>query len=99
MKTKRTELIICPKCHREYLPAEIFIPKAFFGKPTEIIRDVYGQILEFEGTSMDLNETYTCDTCNTTFNISAKINFQVEATPEGNMDEDYTSKLKKSDLF
>ena len=77
MNTKRNELIICPKCHREYLPAEIFIPKAFFGNPNDIIRDVYGEILEFSGTGMDLNESYTCDTCNTTFNVTAKINFQI----------------------
>lgn len=99
MNVKRNELIICPKCHREYLPAEIFIPKAFFGKPTDIIRDVYGQILEFEGSEMDLVESYICDSCNTAFNVTAKISFQVKSAPEGNMDEDYTSKLKKSDLF
>ena len=99
MNTKRNELIICPKCHREYLPAEIFIPKYFFGKPIDIIRDVYGEILEFSGSGMDLNESYTCDTCNTTFNVTAKISFQIETDPVGNIDEEYTSKLKKVELF
>ena len=99
MNIKRSELIICPRCHREYLASEIFIPKFFFGKPTEIIRDVYGQILEVEGSTMDLKESYTCDTCNTTLNVTGKISFQTDSAPEGNMDEDYTSKLKKSDLF
>lgn len=30
---KKLELIICPKCGREYLPAEIYYPNEFLGKP------------------------------------------------------------------
>lgn len=99
MKSKRNELIICPKCHREYLPAEIFIPKYVFGTPKEIIRDVYGQILEYEGSSMDLQESYVCDTCNTTFNVIAKISFNTSPDTVGNFEDPYISTLKKTELF
>ena len=30
---KKIELIICPHCGTEYLPAEIYYPKHFFGNP------------------------------------------------------------------
>lgn len=99
MRIKKNELIICPKCHYEYLPAEIFIPKAFFGTPTDIIRDFDGQILEYANTGLDLGESYTCDKCNTTFNILTKISFQSELDPIENIDEEYTTNLKKIDLF
>ena len=69
------EKIICPKCGREYLPAEIYYPKEFFGRPQDIDR-IDGKIDSFEGTSMNLEETYQCDSCNCTFNTVAKISFK-----------------------
>lgn len=99
MKPRKFELIDCPKCGREYLPAEIYVPKAFFGKPRDIVRDVYGTILDHEGTSVDLQEVYTCDKCNTTFQIRAKIGFITELTKLDNFDEDYVSPIHKNTLF
>lgn len=99
MKPKRNELIICPKCHREYLPAEIFIPRYVFGTPKEIIRDVYGQILEYEGSTMDLQESYVCDSCNTTFTINAKVSFTTNLDTVGNFEDPYITTLKKTELF
>jgi len=51
MKPRKFEIIECPHCGREYLPAEIFVPHPFFGRPRDIVRDVYGHILDFEGNS------------------------------------------------
>ncbi len=99
MKPRKFELIECPKCGREYLPAEIFVPRAFFGKPEDIVRDVYGRILDYEGTSVDLQETYTCDKCNSTFTIKSKMHFDTETTRLDNFDEDYTSPLHRNTLF
>ena len=33
MINEKLEKIICPKCGREYLPAEIYYPNFFFGRP------------------------------------------------------------------
>lgn len=99
MKTKHNELIICPYCHYEYLPAEIFIPSALLGRPKDIIRDIDGQILEYEGVPQDLTETYICDKCNRVFGITMKMSFTTETTKLGNIDEEYTTQLKKADLF
>lgn len=99
MKPRKFELIECPKCGRQYLPAEIFIPKAFFGKPRDIVRDVYGKILEYEDTSVDTCESYTCDKCNTTFEIKVRMSFLTDKNKIGDMDEEYTSPTKISCLF
>lgn len=99
MKPRKFEIIECPKCGRQYLPAELFVPNAFFGKPRDIIRDVYGQILEYEGTSVDLADSYTCDNCNTTFQVRAKMQFIVENTKVDNFDKEYSTPLYKNVLF
>ena len=99
MKTRKFEIIACPKCGREYLPAEIFVPQAFFGKPQDIVRDIYGTILDYDGTSVDAMESYTCDKCNTLFQVRAKMTFVVENTVVGDMDEPYTAPLHKNTLF
>lgn len=99
MKIRKFEIIECPKCGREYLPAEIFIPRSFFGHPKDIVRDVYGRILDYEGTSVDAVETYTCDKCNTLFQVRAKIGFITETTKLDNFDEEYSSPIYKNTLF
>ena len=99
MKTRKFEIIQCPKCGREYLPAEIFVPQAFFGTPFDIVRDVYGKILDYDGTSVDTVETYTCDKCNTLFQVRAKMTFLVDNTIVGDMDEEYSSPLLTNTLF
>jgi len=99
MKTRKFEIIQCPKCGREYLPAEIFIPSAFFGKPFDVVRDVYGKILDYDGTSVDAIETYTCDKCNTLFQVRAKMTFVVDNTIVGDIDEEYSSPIPNNTLF
>ncbi len=99
MKTRKFEIIECPCCGREYLPAEIFIPQNFFGRPRDIVRDVYGCILEYEGSSIDVGETYTCDKCNTTFQVRVKMNFTTESTKIENFDEEYVTPVFKNNLF
>lgn len=70
------EKIICPKCGREYLPAEIYLPKAFLGNPQGIYKSEDGKIEIFEGKSMDLEEVYQCDICNCNFKVNAKVSFK-----------------------
>lgn len=99
MIPKRCELITCPKCGHQYLPAEIFIPKAFIGNPYGIERDYNGAIIEYEGASLDLFETYQCDNCDTLFKISARISFSTSTDEDEGFEEEYISPLNKNQLF
>ena len=85
-------VICCPKCGKEYLPAQIFIPKYFFGEPLTIYRDDNKKITDFVGTEMDTNETFCCDDCNTTFNIKTKISFTTSISSI-DFDNDYERKI------
>lgn len=75
--TKKT-IIKCPKCGREYLPGEIYLPKDFLGCPSDVIKDEDGKILFQVNGEMNLTETYTCDNCNTPFLINASVSFKTE---------------------
>lgn len=95
MRVKKFEIIKCPKCDYEYLPSEIFIPKVFIGTPENIERDFSGRILDYYGDSTNLQETYTCDNCNTTFHVTAKLSFITEIDKLENFNEEYTTDLFK----
>ena len=99
MKPRKFETIACPNCGYEYLPAEIYIPKSYFGKPFMIERDQDGKLVNYEGSSIDLFETYTCDKCNHTFRVISKIGFSTEEDKLENFDEEYSSPLYKNTLF
>lgn len=75
MKPKLLRIIKCPICGYEYLPAEIFMPSAFLGKPKNIIRDGNGKIVSYEGIKMDDTETYRCDKCDSFFEVISTTNF------------------------
>lgn len=72
----RKNIIRCPFCNREYLPAEILYPKVFIGQPRDIIRDDKGEILGFNGEDMNVYETYICDGCNKQFAVEATVTFR-----------------------
>ena len=93
MRTKRFETVKCPKCGMEYLPAEVFIPDAFVGKPSNIVKDEEGSIVSFSGKTMSTEEEYTCDRCGVTFTISSKISFSCDYDDRCDFDEEYVSKI------
>lgn len=96
MKTRKFEIIECPKCGYEYLPAEIFVPNGYFGRPTDIQRDAEGKIISYEGTSVDLFEKYVCDRCNVEFRVVSKLQLTTELGFPGNFNFDYVTKLDKN---
>ena len=96
MKKSNLVTITCPSCGRQYLPAEIYIPDEFFGKPNNISRFVDGSIDTFYGKSMDLNEWYVCDLCETKFNVKARIKF--DTSLENEFDPIYRTVLKKPSI-
>lgn len=87
--------IACPKCGYEYLPAEIFVPKAFIGTPKDIIRDENHKIDDFIGKSLDLTEEYTCDHCHTTFSIDTDIRFHTAIAKNNYSSVEYSQQIKK----
>ena len=42
-------IITCPNCGAEYLPAEVYIPDSFLGKPKTVDKDSSGKIIYFSG--------------------------------------------------
>ena len=96
MKVRKFEIIECPKCGYEYLPAEIFVPKYYFGIPENIERNEQGKIVSYDGTSVDLFEKYTCDKCNTEFRVVSKLQLTTELTFPGSFNEEYITKIDRS---
>ena len=86
--------IKCPKCGHEYLPSEIFIPNTFFGFPVHIERDEAGKIIDFIGNSMDIEDTFICDKCNSNFKIKTDIVFNTSLIDDVDFDKDYVTVLK-----
>lgn len=94
MKVRKFEIIECPQCKYEYLPAEIFIPKYYFGHPTNIERTSDGKLVSYEGSSVDLFEKFTCENCGTDFRVVSKL----QLTTQFAFTEEYISKLPNVDL-
>lgn len=91
--SRKLNVITCPKCGREYMPAEIFIPKNLLGAPSVIKRNADGKIEDFIGTDMDLNERYCCDSCNTVFGVVADISFRSSVDARFDIMNDYSSEM------
>ena len=95
---KKIEYIICPNCGREYLPAEIYYPKHFFGNPQDIERLNNGRIEHFDGKSMDLEETYQCDACDCKFKVTAKVSFKAAEISKYDTSKAYVTPLFEEKL-
>ena len=96
--TEKVDVIVCPICGRQYVPAEIYYPNSFLGKPAQIDRNEKGEIEFFNGKSMDLTETYVCDKCSTRFKVTASINFTVEKISDNTFSEVYVAELFKDKI-
>lgn len=93
--SKKLEVIKCPVCGAEYLPAEIYLPHAFLGKPSDIEKDhIKGTLRNFSGKSMDTSESYRCDYCNTLFDINAKVHFTTNES-KANPTKPYKTQIRK----
>lgn len=93
---KRDIVITCPHCGREYLPAEIYIPTAFFGHPEDIDRFENGEIEVYDGAPMNLVEEYNCDYCGEDFIVTADVRFKTVRKNEPKFNQVYVSKLTPS---
>lgn len=87
------QIITCPHCGAQYLPAEIFLPKSLLGNPKDIEKDCYGKIVYYSGHEMDMRESYVCDYCGNTIRVEATVEFR----PMGDtrkFNEEYTLKIQ-----
>ena len=95
--TRKTPIIKCAHCGAQYLPAEIFMPGAFLGRPDDLVKDSFGKILYEdyrEGEEPDMTEQYICDYCNKPFIIEATISYKtMEEAPEKDFSTQYVSLL------
>ena len=82
----KDHIIRCPYCNREYFPGEIFMPKSFLGSAFHISETLY------MGSDMDLQETFSCDSCNGHFKVEANVTFAVKQEPYGNFNELFIQK-------
>lgn len=98
--SKRFDIICCPNCGAEYLPREIYVPDAFFGKNVDIEKEhLTHKIIYDGGKPLGLNESYICDYCNTPFIVKAYIRFSVQEDERHNFNKLYATSLKKNSLF
>lgn len=99
MKPKRIDKIICPVCGTEYLPAEVYLPNELLGRPSDIERDITGKILSFCGKTLSPKETYTCDKCNSLFEVFAKVQFNTRLSHNVDFSTPYSGAVTKPKLF
>lgn len=93
-------IITCPNCGAEYLPAEVYIPDSFLGKPKTVDKDSSGKIIYFSGNNMNLLESYCCDYCGKEFKVTCKLNFIADYNSDLDFDEEYSTQIsKKRGLF
>ncbi len=97
MKPKQLRVIKCPTCGYEYLPAEIYLPNEFLGKPKAIMKTISGKIIGFDGIKMNDTETYKCDNCDTLFEVVSTTYFT--SKPIGQSSENYVTKLSDDKLI
>lgn len=90
--------IECPKCGKEFLPGEIYLPKHFLGQPTDILRNNQGKVEDYLGIPMNLEEEYVCDKCGSHFKVQAKLSFKATDLPKYNT-KNYRSKLFEDKLI
>ena len=95
--TRKTPVIKCPHCGAQYLPAEIFMPEAFIGRPDDLVKDSLGKILYEDyqdGKEPDMVEHFTCEYCEKPFVIEATVTYKSMAEePEKDFSSQYVSLL------
>ena len=91
------QYVVCPHCGAEYLPAEIYYPDEFLGKPSDIEK-VNGKIESYLGQSMNVEEVYICDNCLTKFKTTAKVTFKTVEVAKYDMSKAYVTPLFEEKL-
>ncbi len=91
MEKKNWVEIKCPHCGATYVPAEIFMPGDFLGKPDSLVKDALGKILYCdyeEGEEPLATESFICDHCGKPFVVEPVISYKVRKEDE---EKDFSS--------
>ncbi len=95
--SRKTSIIKCPHCGAQYLPAEIYMPGAFLGRPEDLVKDSFGKILYEDyqdNKEPDMIEHFICEYCDKPFVIEATITYKTMAEePEKDFSTQYVSLL------
>ena len=95
--TRKTPVIKCPHCQAQYLPAEIYMPNAFLGRPEDLVKDSLGKIIYEdyrEGQEPEMIEHFICDYCDKPFVIEATVTYKtMTEEPEKDFSTQYVSLL------
>lgn len=70
------KIIKCPYCDAEYFPAELFYRDDLLGRPTDIEKSHFGEILYSSGKAPEWDTTYICDYCGKPMKIRAQITYE-----------------------
>ena len=93
-------VITCPCCGQEFLPAEIFYPDDLIGKPKEIYKTSSGKIDFYTGEDQCYNELYICDNCRNLLHVHADVKYTVNVVKDDEeFDEEFVSKFNKPTKF
>lgn len=92
-------IIRCCHCGAEYLPAEIFLPNEFLGKPRSIEKDSNGKIINHINGNMNTVESYYCDYCGKRFRVDASIKFFTDSKSKNFKNTYKTNLISKPNLF
>ena len=95
MKKEFEPRITCPKCGAEYVASEIFLPDKFLGKCKHVDRDFTNKVVDTLGADMNLKENFTCDFCDTNFDVDTTITFKTKINEKYSFNSDYTSERPK----
>ena len=95
--TRKTPVIKCPHCQAQYLPAEIYMPNAFLGRPEDLVKDSLGKIIYEdyrEGQEPEMIEHFICDYCDKPFVVEATVTYKsMTEEPEKDFSTQYVSLL------
>ena len=99
MKLYKDPVIKCPNCNCSYLPAEIYYPQQFLGRPKDIERLDNGEIDTYFGKSMDLVEHFECEKCGAHFKVIGNIRFSTYRENNLDFNSEYVTKLNSDKLY
>lgn len=94
---KNWQVIKCPHCGYEHVPAEIFMPGELIGRTKTVIRDALGKIIyvEYYDEEEPIATTkYFCDNCDRPFVVEPVVSYKVsKEVEELDFKEQYISLL------
>lgn len=94
LKNINKYIILCPACNAQYAPEEIFTSLLNHDQIIKKDLDTH-ELIDYDVNNC-CQEIYTCDFCDTTFKINARLQFTSFIDSNANFNELYSTKLNPS---